>query len=306
MVQLTIIKYWEKSNRIRSLIGDMVDRKKLLVTVIGLFFVGVCLLQIHRMANVNSEYRDKIAVLEEPKTRKQEYINNLDRIKELILKNGPAETTADIIRAVMEFVHDNSLHLVDDEHSAYAYDGPLVTKKLLLAYQGQKNEKPHLSCGPRSCLTRDLLTRLGITSRPIQLFSTAHKDVQGHRLLEVFNPETQTWEVWDPDYRVTYVDALTKKSVDIMAILFGDLEKILPKDGNTEGWKETHTEELKEDNYFGAALFEVPPQQIQYSVIIINLEKFDIHKAVSDGLTFKDWTKKYYGNIRLILLRYRN
>jgi hypothetical protein len=284
----------------------MTYRKKLLFTVVSLFFVGVCIFQIHTLANVNSEYRDKIASLEEPKTTKQEYINNLDRIKDVILKNVPTETTTDIIRAVIAFVHDNSLHLVDDEHSAYAYDGPLVTKKLLLAYQGDANEKPHLSCGPRSCAMRDLLTRFRITARTIQLFSTAHKDVKGHRLLEVFNPEKQIWEVWDPDYRVTYVDALTKKSLDIMAILFGDLEKIMPKDGHIEGWKETRTEKLIKDNYFGAVLFEVPPQQIQYSVIIINQEKFDINKAFSDGSTFKDWTRKYYGNIRLILLPYHN
>ena len=153
---------------------------------------------------------------------------------------------------------------------------------------------------------RDVLTRFGIGARTVQLFSDAHKDVQGHRLVEVFNPETQTWEVWDPDHRVTYVDALTKKSLDTMDFLLGDLEKILPKDGNIEGWKETSTERLKEDNYFGAVMFEGPGRHVANSVVLINQEKFDINKAFSDGSTFKDWTRKHYRNVRIILLPYHN
>lgn len=284
----------------------MTYRKKVLFAIIGLFFFGVCLFQIHSLANINSEYRDKIASLEEPQTKTQEHINDLDRIRDAILEDIPAETTTEIIRAVLNFVHNNSLHLIDDEHDAYAFNGFLMTKKLLLASQGHENEKPHLSCGPRAGLMVKILGHCGIHARTIQLFSDASKDVAGHRLVEVFNPETQTREVWDPDYRVTFVDAVTKKSLDIMDILLGDLEKIVPKDGNIEGWKETGTEKLKKDNYFGAVLFELPPQQVQYSVIVINQEKFDINKTFSDGSTFKDWKRKYFGNIRLILLPYHN
>jgi hypothetical protein len=284
----------------------MIYGKKLLFAVIGLFFVGVCVFQIHALADKNSEYRNKLASFEKPETIKQEYINNLDRMRDIILKNMPTETASDIIRAVMEFVHDNSLHLVDDEHKDYAFNDLVVSKKLLLAYQGHKSEKPHLSCGPRSCLMRDILRRFGIDARTIQLFSDAHKDVQGHRLLEVFNPETQSWEVWDPDHSVTYVDALTKKSLNIIDCLLGDLEKIMPKDGNIEGWKETSTERLKEENYFGAVMFEVPARQMANSVVLINREKFDINKAFSDGSTFMDWARKHYSNVRLILLPYHN
>jgi hypothetical protein len=284
----------------------MVYLKKLLFAFIGLFFVGVCIFQIYALANKNSEYRDKLASLEKPKTTKQEYINRLDRIKDIILKNVAAKTPIHITRAVMEFVHDNSLHLVDEEHGAYAFNELLVTNKLLLAYQGHENEKPHLSCGPRSCLMRDLLTRFGIGARIVQLFSDAHRDVKGHRLVEVFNPETQEWEVWDPDHRVTYVDALTRKSLDIMDILLVDLEKVVPKDGHIEGWKETGTAWLKEDNYFGSVMFEGPGRHVANSVVVINQERFDINKAFSDGSTFKDWTRKHYLNVRIILLPYHN
>jgi hypothetical protein len=283
----------------------MIYKKKLLFVLIGLFFAGVCIFQIHRLADINSKCVDKLASLEESKKTRQEYNRNLDRIRDVILKNISLETTTDIIRAVMAFVHDNSLHLIDDEHKAYAFNEVLVIKKLLLAYQGHENEKPHLSCGPRSCAMRDLLARFGIGARNVQLFSDAHKDVRGHRLLEVFNPETQTWEVWDPDYRVTYVDALTKKSLDIMDILLGDLDKIVPKDGHIEGWKETSTERLKEENYFGAFMFEGPGRKMVNSIVFINQEKFDINKAFSDGFTFEDWTRKTYRNVRLILLPYQ-
>jgi hypothetical protein len=284
----------------------MIYGKKLLFAVIGLFFVGVCLFQIHALAHKNSEYRDKLASLEKPETIKQEYIYNLDRIKDAILKNMPTETATDKIRSAMEFVHDNSLHLIDDEHEAYAYNAPLVTGKLLLAYQGHENEKPHLSCGPRACVMRDLLKRFGIGARTIQLFSDAHKDVRGHRLLEVLNPETQTWEVWDPDHRVTYVDALTKKSLDIIDFLLGDPENIVPKDGKIEGWKETRTEWLKEGNYFWAVMFEGHGWQMPNSVVLINREKFDINKAFSNGSTFMDWARKHYSNVRLVVLPYHN
>lgn len=281
-------------------------RKQRLLTLISLFFVGVCLFQIYRLADINSKYRSRLAAVEKSQRTKQEYMKNLDRMRDVIQKNASKGNATGIIRAVMEFVHDNSLHLVDDEHGAYAFNDVLVTKKLLLASQGHVDEKPHLSCGPRSCLMRDLLARLGIAARTIQLFSDAHEDVQGHRLLEVFNPETQIWELWDPDYRVTYVHALTKKSLDTMDILLGDLETVVPKDDKIEGWKETRTERLREDNYFGAVIFEGPGRHMVNSVGVINQEKFDIHKTFSDGLTFKDWTRKHYRDARLILLPHQN
>ncbi len=232
-------------------------------------------------------------------TEKQEYLNKLDKIKEIIIDDSTSPT--EVIRLTMEFVHNNSLHIIDEEHRKYAFNMPFVMNKLLFAYQGHDSEKPHLSCGPRSYAMRAILAHLSITSRPIQVYSDNSQEVQGHYMLEVFNPETESWEVWDPHFRVTYINSDSKRRLDIMTIIFGDKNKVVPQDRAIIGWKETKTEHLKE-HYFEAVLFENFIYGQLNSIIIINRHKFDLGKTFSDGLTFKEWAIKYYKHPRFIIL----
>ena len=199
----------------------------------------------------------------------------------------------------MEFVHNNSLHLIDEEYRKYAFNVPFVINKLLLSSSGSENEKPHLSCGSRSYAMQAILNELGIFSRLVQIYSDEYENVRGHRLLEVFNPETQAWEACDPDFRVTFVDSFTGRSVDIITPIFGDKNNIIPRDGSIEGWRESKTEHLKK-NYFKAVLFE--SNTMINSIIVVNQSTFDLDKKFSDGLTFREWAIKHYKHPRFVFL----
>ena len=229
----------------------MVNKKNLITLVLNIVLVSILVLQIFRLYKENHRYKSALSHNIRIETEKQEYSRNLNKIKDIIKASSGSISVTDIAKAAMEFVHDNSSHLIDDEHRRYAFNIPIVVKKLLLTYYGQENEKPHLSCGPRSFVMREVLGCFGITSRLVQIFSDEYDHAKGHRLLEVFNQDEKEWEVWDPDYRVIYVDRYTKKPVDIMALVFGDINRIVPKNGIVKGWAETGTEDLRE-KYFEA------------------------------------------------------
>ncbi|MBW2034247.1 MAG: hypothetical protein JRI94_11790 [Deltaproteobacteria bacterium] len=270
---------------------------------LAIAFVLISLFQIFRLNKELQENEKLLFNLARPKNEKLKYLKHLDEIKNIIKANCSVESTTDIIRKTMEFVHDNSLHLIDSEHRKYAFDISVVVNKLLLTYSGQENEKPHLSCGPRSYVMREILTRFGITSRLIQVYSDEYDNVQGHRILEVFNLQEKKWEIWDPDYRVIYVDRYTKKPVGIMDLVFGDMSKIVPRNGFVEGWKETGTEHLRTD-YFKAFILESYSHGMINSTIIINKAKFNINKIFSDGLMFEEWAVRHYQHPRLIAFPY--
>lgn len=235
-------------------------------------------------------------------SKNQVYMNMADKIKDEIANSlqGSSRSPTAIIKATMEYVHNNSLHLIDDEHKRYAFNIPYVLNKMYLASAGDIKEKPHLSCGPRSYAMRAVLSRFKIYSRLVQVYSDEYETHEGHRLLEVYNLDSQSWEVWDPDYGVTYVDRKTQKPVDILTLVFSDKNKFIPIGISNEGWKTTKTERLK-NNYFKAVLFE-KDSGMTNSVIIVNESLFDMDKVFSSGLTFEEWAKKYYAYPRIIIL----
>jgi len=230
-----------------------------------------------------------------------------DKIKHEITNILPVNyrSPTAIIWATMEYVHNNSLHLIDHEYRKYAFNIPYVLNKMYLASVGDINEKPHLSCGPRAYTMRAILNRFNIYSRLVQIYSDEYETHKSHRLLEVYNPDSQSWETWDPDFGVIYVDRENKKPVDILTLAFSDKNKFIPIGISSEGWKNTKTEHLK-NNYFEAVLFEkdsnIANNGMINAVIIVNTSSFDMNKVFSSGLTFEEWTKKHYSYPRIMLL----
>lgn len=267
----------------------------------ALFFsyLFISLYQINALSRKASESEPATSNIS---SKNQVYMGMVDKIKDEILNRlqGSSQSPTAIIRATMEYVHNNSLHLIDDEHKRYAFNIPYVLNKMYLASFGDIKEKPHLSCGPRAYAMRVILSRFNIYSRLVQVYSDEYETHEGHRLLEVYNPDSQSWEVWDPDYGVTYVDRETKNPVDILTLVFSDKNNFIPIGISNEGWKITKTERLK-NNYFKAVLFE-KDSGMTNALIIVNESLFDMDKVFSSGLTFEEWAKKYYAYPRIIIL----
>jgi hypothetical protein len=222
-------------------------------------------------------------------------------IKEQLPQNP---STKIITQAVMEYIHNNSIHKIDDEYQLYAFNTNIVLEKLHLASNGNSEEKPHLSCGPRSYAMRELLKSFNIYSRLVQLYSDNFGTHAGHRLLEVFNREENSWEVWDPDYGVTYIDRNTRKPIDIITMIFSDSDNIIPVGLSGEGWENTGTRTIK-DNYLKAVLFE-SAKGMRNALIVVNISAFNIEKKYSSGVNFSDWAHATYGNPRIIYLPIEN
>lgn len=279
----------------------MLSRKKMVVfAIINTVMIAVFLSQIWRLT---ADIRQYEKTLQEIDAKNKDYLAELGRIKGII--DDSSNSYTDIIRNTAQFVHDNSLHLTDQEYRQYIRGNlktvlPEIIEKLLLAYQGDESEKPHIACGLRSHAMRAILEQFGIYSRLISIYSDEYEDTQSHRMLEVLHPDTGAWEVWDPDFRVNFVYHDSRKPADIMDLLFGDIERIIPIDAPIEGWEETNTKHLK-DNFFEAVMFESYFISTPGNIIIINPKRFDTHKIYSNGKTFAEFAKKAYNYPRMIL-----
>jgi len=272
---------------------------KLLIGILATLSL-IALVQITRLSNEVSEYKLQAVKNSAGQNNMRQFYNTLDQAKEIIVRNNSPKNFEATVLSTMEFVHNNSLHKIDKEWEDQAFNIPLVVKKLISASNGQEDQKPHLSCGPRSYAMKMILEQFGITSRLVGIFSDNYKNLGRHRLLEVFNDSRGEWEVWDPDYGVTYTDKNTGQSVDIMHMLTNDLDLIVPVSRNKKGWEDTKTTKLKDR--FEATLFESFYNGLANSIIVINTNRFDTQKKLEDDLTINEWARKHYGHPRIIQL----
>lgn len=103
-------------------------------------------------------------------------------------------------------------------------------EKLYLHSQG-KGPAPVIECDGLSTMMLTLLKELGIESRLIFLYANGGTGIGEHTVLEVFNPDTQHWEVQDPTNDVYFVDTTTNQRASIARLVFGSMDTIRPCDG---------------------------------------------------------------------------
>lgn len=286
---------------------------KPILTIIGIAYLIGSALLIHYLYRSTS-IKDEVA------KNQMNTLQNIQKFKEkrdkarqeaeLIISNTIEQvnkslpdtqvSSTDIIKASLAYVHNNSLHLIDEEHAEYRDKQDVIMQKLYEASRGNIDEKPHLSCGPRAYAMRKILDQYGMYSRLVQVYSDGFDIVRGHRMLEVYNPDRQKWEVWDPDYGVTYVNRDSGESVDILEMVFGDKSAITPEGIPGKGWENTGTDELRRE-FLKALHFEQDFGSRTYE-FIINDALFDRQKKFADGQTFEEWALKVHGNARFIIL----
>lgn len=290
--------YREISQKIRKNKMMKFSKKRLLYALCFLLF-SISFYQVYALNNT-SQYNIVFS------NKNYKNVQNVARIMEQIIndaKNKSVErrySYTDLIRAVLEYTYNNSVHIVDDEHEIYASNREIILEKMYMASTGNIEERPHLSCGPRSYIMKFILNQFHIYSRLVQIYTDEREEPAGHRLLEVYNPDTKSWEAWDPDNGVVYVDRDTKRPLDILTIIFSDKNTVVPIGVSAEGWEKTETEHLKK-GYFKSVLFE-QDSGMKNTEIIVNSALFDMNKVFASGLTFEEWAKKYYAHPRIISL----
>lgn len=107
----------------------------------------------------------------------------------------------DIIR---QFVHENSEHNMDKEFYSYWHDVPHMLSLMKRHKQNPLFQKPHAECSARSAMMYWLLQVMEIKSRIVVI--RPDEDVtMSHTFLEIYNPQTQKWEISDPWYNLYWV-----------------------------------------------------------------------------------------------------
>lgn len=260
--------------------------KKVALLIIGIFFLSGC-------GRVNGLITDEKDVVN--KSVNGVDMNNYSKINSDYINSIHDESSDNIIDFVRNFVNENSIHLIDDEHERYAWDSKIVHKMIYQYYSGKSEKKPHLSCGPRAKIMREILTNMGIKSRNVITFSDNYDNIRSHTYLEVFNSSRGVWEAHDPDFNISYIDINTGKNVSVIDLVFGDIDSIKPKNKKGIGWNIDYGKmglaNLKY-KFFDAVLYK------ESSIMVVNKHKFDVDKNFKiNNMTFKDFSFKHYNQV---------
>ena len=144
-----------------------------------------------------------------------------------IVSQGLPTATA-VIDFTRDLIYDNTLRGAD----ANNLDSATAMQTLYDALQG-RGDKPRMWCDGRSTVFLNLLREMGIDSRLIFLYGDNSTQVQEHTVLEVFNPDTQLWEIQDALNNLYYVDTTNQQRASVERMVFGSLDTIIACNGVT-------------------------------------------------------------------------
>ncbi len=218
------------------------------------------------------------------KTKVEKFIPIETEIVELINKSDP-RTKTEFIDLVREFIYGNSVKEFDSKHQEYARNMTYVLHKLYLSDLSGGKSKPHLSCGPRALAMKLILEKAGIQSRLVHLFSDNFSFFGDHTLLEVFNPDTQKWEIQDPDSNAYFIDTRTKERASIAEMIFDDIANFSLASGRVEETEKDWQERVM-THYFEGAVYDFEISQSSKSVFIYNPERLSLDKKFLDEEEF--------------------
>ncbi|RWX48234.1 hypothetical protein VU01_11693 [Candidatus Electrothrix marina] len=221
------------------------------------------------------------------------YVTYIASIRKYIESRSIASKT-ETIDFIRNWVHRNSVHENDPSYDLRdAFNTPKVLSMLWKTHDA-KEDPVNLTCGPRAFAMQMILEGLKIRSRVIMIFTDNYDYCASHTFLEVFNPDTASWEIQDPDYNIYYVDEKTGKRSATLSLIFGDVNSFTPMSGKGKGWRINKVEYLK-DNYFETIMYGNPLTAVN-PVIFVNTDKYNIHKKFKEngGMTFREFANKYY------------
>jgi len=164
-------------------------------------------------------------------------IRTMQRVRRLTLEPYPLEaqsdmaryfsqqdfaTQFDLINALRDFIHENT-----DATQQLSYEADYSDAMQMLFNHSQGiSAAPQLYCDGMSTGMLTILRELGIESRIIYLYGEGNGWINQHTTLEVFNTETQHWEVHDTTFNRYFIDTETGERASIERLVFGNIESI--------------------------------------------------------------------------------
>ena len=251
-----------------------------------------------------AEYRKRASANPQPALKKTDRsdlwkdktIPYLPEIQEALLAQNP-KNTHELIVLARKYVRAAFVMKYDEWYHRYKYDTEKVVATIYLHHQDpEKNPPAHLDCQPCSRALASILHYLGLETRLIALLSDDYDYVASHACLEVYNPDSKTWELHDTGYDVHYVDREDGRVLSALDLLFGDLDQVVPTDDLKSGWDEKFaaTPSILRDHYFEVVGYYYVTKRC---FCLINTERIDTKKRFpkNDNANMVEFLNLVYG-----------
>jgi hypothetical protein len=161
---------------------------------------------------------------------------NLERVRRLSIQRLPIEQMSPTARFIAEQGLTSSRELFDFIRH-WMYENTLLGEELLIyapdysdaAQQMYEHslgngELPQMYCNGISTTMLTVLWELGYESRLVFLYGEVEGWISQHTVLEIFNPDTQSWEVHDGTRDSYFIEKSSGERVAIDALVFAQLE----------------------------------------------------------------------------------
>lgn len=222
-------------------------------------------------------------------------VRRLQRVRRLPLSPVPYEDLSDVARLVADqdfaTTAEKIVYLQDWMHAHTAVGDDLAiyqpdyrdAVQAMYAFAQGVGAAPEMYCNGLSTSLLTVLRELGIESRAVFLYGEVPGWIAQHTLLEVFNPDTQTWQVYDPTINIYYRAAGGGAQVAMRDLVFGPLEAIEACDiGGTCSVERART------------AFEMFGGAYRYgntAEVFVNPERLDLSRRVEalGGMTFAEF-----------------
>jgi hypothetical protein len=295
--------------------GKQVNRIVLIGSLIVAFSWYVILERLHNGQHLSASTAGGEILVREP----------VVKIKET-LDSRNFHNTTELLDCVMELANRHTIHLIDAWHDQNWNNQDIVLAHLYRAMLGDTTARPHSSCGPRCMIMAWILQSYGIQSRQIGIFSSKYPErIVGHQQIEILNPDSGKWELYDPTWNVHFVDEKNGERRSVVDVYFrpvkpaddgrSRIEGIVPSndDGTVKGWDAlyplTREQRIPISNFadFGAVMYYCYQTRC-HNEILVNAKRFDVDKTWAYptlGLThatFDAYCRKVYPQHSLYIL----
>lgn len=190
-----------------------------------------------------------------------------------------------LVNHARDFVHNNT-NITSPDPFAPDYSDAV---QMMYDHAFSDGAAPNLYCDGMSVGILSTLQQLGIESRPIFLYGEVPGWISQHTFLEVFNRDTQQWEVHDPTLNYYFVDMETGNRASVDRLVFGSLDAIdlCTTDGDCQS--------IFEDDYIPRHL-----QTFRYghtNEVWVNPDRFDISRRIDafDNANFPEFLSSITG-----------
>jgi hypothetical protein len=287
--------------------GKVAKRIVLITTLIVAFSCYVILERLHYGQHLSASTAAGEMLAQQP----------LVKIKEA-LDGRNFHNTTELLDCVMGLANRHTIHLIDAWHDRNWDNQDLVLAHVYQAMLGDETARPHSSCGPRCMIMAWILQSYDIQSRQIGIFSSVYPErIVGHQQIEILNPDSGKWELYDPTWNVHFVDEKSGERLSAVDVYFRPakpaddgrslVEGIVPSnhDGTVKGWDAlyplTREQRIPISNFadFGAVMYYCFQTRCP-NEILVNAKRFDIDKTWAYptlGLTratFETYCRKVY------------